>query len=106
MNAPKKKIGYNKGHDNLIPAKKGEPSRNPNGRPKKEFCIPDILRRIADEPCSKNEKITNLEMVCSVAFDAAIKGDTYARAWISDRMEGKAIERIISRDGDMDIIIE
>jgi len=106
MNEPKKKRGYNKGYDNLKPAKKGEPSRNPKGRPKKEFCIPDILRRIADEPCSRNEKITNLEMVCSVAFDNAIKGDAVSRAWIADRMEGRAIERIIARDGDAELTIE
>jgi hypothetical protein len=33
MVPPKKNIGTNKGWKNVKPAKKGEPSRNPNGRP-------------------------------------------------------------------------
>lgn len=36
-----KRIVWNKGWDNLIPAKKGEPTRNPNGRPK----LTDIERQ-------------------------------------------------------------
>ncbi len=90
---------------NLKPAKKGEPSRNPKGRPKKEVCFPDILRRILDEPSPMNQKISNYEMIASVAINQASKGDHNARNWIADRAEGKAIDRIIQKFDDDELII-
>ena len=102
MNVSKKSLA------NLRPPKKGEPSRNPKGRPKKEFAIPEILRRESLKPSRyhPDDLITRLENICIVALEKAEGRDPIARAWISDRMEGKAVERIISREGDMDLIIE
>jgi len=93
--------------ENLRPPKKGEPSRNPKGRPKKEFTIPDILRRMSLEPSEYDpEHIkTRLEKVCEKAFAQAQGGDKDARAWISDRMEGRAIDRVIQKMDDDELII-
>ena len=63
-------------------------SGNANGRPKSEFHIPDILRRIGDEPLSDLDKATRLEAICRVAFKQAIDGDRHAREWIANRIEG------------------
>lgn len=41
---PKASLGKNKGHANLIPPKKGEPSRNPYGRPK----LPEEVRAMKE----------------------------------------------------------
>ena len=106
MSSPKKSNGYNKGWENIKPAKKGE-VRNPNGRPKKEFCIPEILRRLANEPSRYDpDNKTRLERICLKAIEQAEGGDKDARAWVADRMEGKAIDRIITREADAELIIE
>jgi len=103
---PKKNNGKNKGWDNLKPAKKGE-VRNPKGRPKKEICIPDILRRLLSEPSDfSNNKETNLEVICRVAINQAQKGDKDARSWIADRTEGRAVERVLTQQVLDDIVIE
>jgi hypothetical protein len=41
---PKANFGKNKGHANIIPPKKGEPSRNPTGRPK----LPEEIRAMKE----------------------------------------------------------
>ena len=41
---PKASLGKNKGYANLIPPKKGEPSRNPTGRPK----LPEEVRAMKE----------------------------------------------------------
>ena len=79
---------------NLRPAKKGE-IRNPNGRPKKQFCIPDILTQILEQPCPEDKKRTYLEAICLKAIEQAVKGDKDARIWVADRREGKALERVL-----------
>jgi hypothetical protein len=108
--APNKNKGSNKGHDNLRPAKKGE-VRNPHGRPKKEICIPDILRRIGEEPVSpvmlarlrakwgpdfhpKN----NRDAYLMVAMAQAQEGDADARRFISERCEGKVTDKLQVED--------
>ena len=68
-------------------------SGNPNGRPKKEFCVPDILREIGKDidPITKK---TYYEAMCKKAWKLAAKGDKAARDWVTDRTEGRALERI------------
>ena len=73
--------------------KPGE-SGNPNGRPKKQFCIPDILTEILDYPFPEDKKITYLRAICLKAVQQAAKGDKDARNWVADRKEGKALERV------------
>jgi len=97
-----KGVGVN---GNLRPAKKGE-VRNPAGRPKKELCIPDILNRILNEQSIYSaDKKTNLEVICEKAVDLAQGGDRDARNWVSDRAEGKAIERIMKQKVYDEIVI-
>lgn len=68
-------------------------SGNPNGRPKKEFCVPDILRKIGKDIDPLTKK-TYYEAMCTKAWKLAASGDKYARDWVTDRTEGKALERI------------
>tara|TARA_Y100000310_G_C20426477_1_gene689327 strand:- start:276 stop:590 length:315 start_codon:yes stop_codon:yes gene_type:complete len=76
-----------------MPFSKDDPNINRKGRPLKEISIPKILREISSEQdtSTKQDKII---AVCQTAFDQAISGDAHARNWISDRMEGKAVERV------------
>ena len=76
-----------------MPFVKDDPNINRQGRPVKELSIPKILREISKEAdaTTKQEKIVAM---CQTAFDQAIEGDTHARSWIADRMEGKAVERV------------
>ena len=69
------------------PFKPGQ-SGNPQGRPKKELTIPAILAQIGNEPMPDDEKITLYEAMCRKAWEQAIAGDRWARAWIADRTEG------------------
>ena len=62
-------------------------SGNPAGRPKKDFCIPDILRKISDE--DGNKDMTKLEAVLRVAYQKAAQGDLRAIQFIAERLEGK-----------------
>ena len=70
--------------------KKGNPGGP--GRPKKEFCIPDILRTKGKDinPVTGN---TYYDDMCEMAWALAAKGDKAARDWVSDRTEGRALER-------------
>jgi len=86
--------------------KKGQ-SGNPNGRPKKEVCIPDILRKILhDQNKYTLDKETNLEGICRIAIDQALSGDKDARNFIADRTEGKALERIVTQKIKDVVVIE
>ena len=69
-------------------------SGNPKGRPKKEFCIPHILRNILDENDTVDKKITKLEAILHKVVKMAIKGDRWAIGYLSDRTEGKALDNI------------
>lgn len=108
MPTPKKSKGTNKGWDNLKPAKKGE-VRNPNGRPPKVKCIPDILKRlgemsVADDPlippalkakfAKGGDAPTKLEAVMQMVYIYALQGKSWAVEYLSTRTEGKPVERI------------
>jgi hypothetical protein len=86
-------------------------SGNPHGRPKTAMCIPDILRRIGEEPVSpvmlarlrakwgpdlhpKN----NREAYLMVAMAQAQEGDADARKFVSERTEGKVSDKLIVDD--------
>ena len=103
MNKPAVKQPSNSRKSPGRPFKKGQ-SGNPNGRPKTQFTIADILRKISAEKSAENEKKTNLEMICSKAIEQAIEGNKDARNWIADRSEGRAIARVleISARGEWD----
>lgn len=86
-------------------------SGNPHGRPKKELCIPDILRSIGEAPVSpvmlarlrakwgpdlhpKN----NREAMLMVAYAEAQEGDAVARQFVAERTEGKVTDRLETND--------
>lgn len=97
------KKGRNKGYDNLIPIKKGE-VRNPNGRPKKKLCIPDLLNKVGSEKCPDQylklinkiypdiKEISHKEALQRLAYYYAFKGQSWAFNYIADRTEGKVKE--------------
>jgi len=77
---------------NLKPFKKGQ-SGNPNGRPPKVKCIPDILRKIGEEEGTLDGK-TKLDVIMYKVYQYALEGKPWAVQFIADRTEGKALERI------------
>jgi hypothetical protein len=89
------KQGKNRDKKNHTSWKPGQ-SGNPNGRPKKENSIAHILDEKLAEISDWDEfgKRTALEMIVDKAIAQAIGGDKDARNWVSDRKEGKALERV------------
>ncbi len=87
--------GQRRSRENLKPFKKGQ-SGNPGGGPKKEVCIPAMLREMSAEidEFDSEKKRTVLQSICKKALEQAIGGDKDARNWIADRMEGKALETV------------
>ncbi len=73
--------------------KKGDPNINRNGRPKKEVCIPDILREILSQPEGEDIDITKLHAILHRVVENALKGDSWSIQYISDRTEGKSTIR-------------
>ena len=67
-------------------------SGNPNGRPKKAKCIPDILRTITTEKITGYE--TKLHKILNIVVNEALEGDQLSIQFIADRMEGKPAQVI------------
>ena len=68
-------------------------SGNPNGRPPKVRCIPDILLTVGEEEIdTKDGKISKLEAVLRMVYKKAFEGQNWAVQFIADRTEGKAKE--------------
>ena len=67
-------------------------SGNPNGRPKKAKCIPDILRSITSEKADGYE--TKLHQILNNVVNQAVKGDQWSIQFVADRMEGKPAQVI------------
>ena len=99
----------NDGHKNLIPPKKGEPSRNPKGRPKGAkgtetlvreailaFADKDDLKKLGIDSKSKfDPRLALLGKLAQNMYDAPKESDsTSAAKEIYDRMDGKSIARV------------
>ena len=97
-------------------------SGNPAGRPKKKYCIPDILEKIGKEKTDskiekglrkmfnipKDKKLTNLDVVLYRIYSDALKGKPHAVQFLADRTEGKAIQSIeinAIKNEDLELII-
>jgi len=106
VNQLPKPVGkLNRGNPNW---KKGQKSANPHGRPKKEFCIPDILRTIGDRPPTDfllsqvhalygpDYNPTTMREGMLMAMSAeAFKGNLEAMKFIADRTEGKVQDSLL-----------
>lgn len=90
-----KNKGKNKGHDNLIPIKKGE-RLNPNGRPKgrKNFktLFYEAIERIATEKGVKPDEF-EIQLV-EQAIRKGFNGDKGFYADTMDRVHGKADQTV------------
>ena len=94
-----------KGRGKGRPFKPGQ-SGNPNGRPKKEFALPFMLKESSELPASDdpNEQRTRMQAVIDFAWIQAMSGNKDARQWISDRMEGRPWQAIEVTNIDPDTI--
>jgi hypothetical protein len=83
-----------------MPFKKGQ-SGNPNGRPRKEFTISDLLRakldeevEVFDKATKEISKIKNSDLVVDRILRAVRNGEKWAIEMLLDRIEGKPQQRI------------
>lgn len=92
----------------LTKFKKGfDPHRNMKGRPKKNLCIGDVLRKIGGEKVPpeilaklkerfpdmlKDERY--LDALCRVIYNAGLKGESWAVQVVFDRVFGKVKDQV------------
>jgi hypothetical protein len=77
--------------ENLIPARKGEPSRNPHGRPKK---LPEIDKLLADVLGEEKDGITAADAILRKLRAMAAAGNIRAAEILLDRAYGKAKQQM------------
>jgi len=87
--------------ENLIPAKKGDPSRNPKGRPP----MPDLRGAIADILNEQQNGMSALEAILKALFKRALSGDVRAAQELLDRGFGKS-QQSIQHSGELKTINE
>ena len=95
-NMAKQKSQYRIGRNpnslkNLKPVKKGEPSRNPHGRPRKEQCITEAVRRLLAEGMEKDKAL--VEAIAENWVKRALKHYVDLNMLL-DRTEGKVPQPI------------
>ena len=67
---------------------------NPNGRPKKEHSLTDLLREALEQPHDDTGK-TKKEMVIDKLYEIAVKkGDVVMLKYLIDRIDGKPLQTI------------
>jgi len=87
---------------NLIPAKKGEPSRNPKGRPKGSKDAKTVYREMLSAVSKDGEPMSPVIQVVIDLLQAEKDSDRLnAAKEIIDRLEGKAIARVESKNEDV-----
>jgi hypothetical protein len=77
--------------ENLIPARKGEPSRNPHGRPKK---LPQIDKLLADVLGEEKDGVTAADAILRKLRAMAAQGNIRAAEILLDRAYGKAKQQM------------
>ena len=83
-------------NENLKPFKPGQ-SGNPAGRPKKEYCLTDILKEqgsLEDVTTEKGEIINRKQAVARKLWAMAMGGDVIALKYLYDRIDGKPLQTI------------
>lgn len=86
-------------------------SGNPNGRPKKENCLTDILKATTDKMVTNvnGEKVAVKQAIADKLIQLALDGDTVALKYLYDRVDGRSRETIDindSREDKLDIVLE
>jgi len=69
-------------------------SGNPDGRPPKIRCIPDILNKIGGELIAELEGVTKLEAIMRMVYRKAFEGENWAVRFIAEYTEGKPVTPI------------
>jgi len=70
---------------------------NPNGRPKKEYCLTDILKEqgeTEDVQTSNGQKISRKNALGQKLWAMAMGGDITAMRYVYDRIDGKPNQTI------------
>lgn len=82
-------------NENLTPFKPGV-SGNPKGRPKKEYCLTDILKEQGnwEDVDTDNGKITRKDAIAKKLWDMAMNDDVVALKYLFDRLDGKPLQQI------------
>lgn len=83
-------------NENLTPFKPGV-SGNPNGRPKKEYCLTDILKEQGNIEDAVNEvgtKVSRKNAIAEKLWGMATGGDVVAIKYLMDRVDGKPLQQI------------
>ena len=65
-----------------------------------------IRAMLAEQDLTAEEKRTCQASIVKKAIYQAIGGDHNARCWLADRAYCKAIERVMTREGDAELTIE
>ena len=91
---PSKDTQFKKGH-----------VANPHGRPKKEYCLTDILKEQGDTKDVNTEegKISRKQAISTKLWAMAMDGDVSCLKYLFDRIDGRPKESI---DIDMDASVE
>jgi len=85
---------------------------NPNGRPKKEYCLTDILKEqgeTEDVQTSNGQKISRKNALGQKLWAMAMGGDITAMRYVYDRIDGKpnqTIDTTIKKDTNMKSIMD
>jgi len=74
--------------------KKGQ-SGNPKGRPLKGLAITDLLKELLDTPLGEK---TRRELIMDNVIEMALNKDRWAIEFITERTEGKALERVETKE--------
>lgn len=72
-------------------------SGNPGGRPKKGETLTDILRGYLNEPDPNSPPYTRKQMLAQALYSRAIEGDVMAIKYTYDRIDGKPVETVNSK---------
>ena len=71
-------------------------NRNPKGRPKKEYCLTDILKSQGEiiDVETDDGKISRKQAIAKKLWSMAMAGDVIALKYIYDRVDGKSLQQI------------
>ena len=92
---------------------KGQPSPNPNGRPKKEFSITNTIKEYLDETAeirkgrgkaAQTEQKKRADILVETLFKMAAKGDINALKYLIDRVEGKPLQAV-EQSGELGVTV-